>query len=132
MPLTYDHIIHVQPADLDELNHVNNVVYVRWIQEAAAAHWNREATPDIKKRFFWVVLRHEIDYKAPAFAGEELIARTWVHAYDGARSIRMVQMIRKHDQRLLAESKTTWCLLSAESHRPVRVPEEISLIFTTD
>ena len=121
--------IEVEPQDLDELNHVNNVVYLRWVQEAAAAHWNSAADPEVRKKFSWVVLRHEIDYKKPAKLHDHIQARTWVSNYDGARSTRMVQLIRKSDQVLLAEARTTWCLLDANSGRPVRIGHEIKSVF---
>src|SRR5688500_20376886 len=70
--------ITVQPMDIDGQGHVNNVVYLRWMQEAAEAHWDAKATAELKTRVNWVVTRHEVDYKAPAFAGERLVARTWV------------------------------------------------------
>jgi acyl-CoA thioester hydrolase len=125
----FHHTIQVQAEDLDELNHVNNVVYVRWVQEAAAAHWNSLATDEIRKKYFWVVLRHEIDYKSPALLSDEIIALTWVEDYDGARSNRRVQLLRKYDRKLLAESKTNWCLMNSLNGRPVRIGEDISGLF---
>ncbi|HEV8149859.1 MAG TPA: acyl-CoA thioesterase, partial [Gemmatimonadales bacterium] len=68
--------ITVRPADIDALGHVNNVVYLRWMQQAATAHWEQAASPAIRAQVGWVVIRHEIDYKAPAFVGEQLLART--------------------------------------------------------
>lgn len=125
----YFHEIKVKQSDLDELNHVNNVVYVQWIQDAAAAHWNNVASNEIKEKFFWVVIRHEIDYKLPALLHDEIIAKTWVHDYHGPKSTRIVQIIRKHDDRILVEARTTWCLMDATSKRPTRVAEEIKHTF---
>jgi acyl-CoA thioester hydrolase len=119
----------VKPTDIDEMNHVNNVVYVQWVQDAAAAHWNAEAPEEVKLKFNWVVMRHEIDYRSPALLNDELIAKTWVENYDGARSTRIVQIIRKKDEKLLAEARTTWCLLNADTHRPVRAGDEIKSVF---
>lgn len=127
----FQHIIRVQPEDLDELNHVNNVVYVRWVQEAAAAHWNSLASEHIKNKYFWVVLRHEVDYKSPALLHDVIIAKTWVEDYDGARSNRRVQLFRKEDNKLLAEAKTTWCLLSMQNQRPTRIGPDITDVFTS-
>ena len=129
MASIYNHHIVVKPTDIDEMNHVNNVVYVQWIQEAAAAHWNSEAPSEVKSKFNWVVMRHEVDYKSPALLNDELIAKTWVENYDGAKSTRMVQIIRKKDEKLLAEARTTWCLLNASTNRPVRVGDEIKTVF---
>jgi acyl-CoA thioester hydrolase len=124
----FDHRIIVLEADLDHMNHVNNVVYVQWVQDAASAHWNAVFSAELRERFNWVVLRHEIDYRSPARLSDELIARTWVKEYDGAKSIRMVQIIRECDGKVLVEAKTTWCLLSALNNRPVRVGDEIKNI----
>lgn len=125
----YSHTIKVQSTDLDELNHVNNVVYVQWVQDAAAAHWNSIASSAIKEKFFWVVIRHEIDYRSPALLHDEIVARTWVQDYNGPKSTRIVQLIRKKDERVLAEAKTTWCLMDAISKKPVRVGEDIRNTF---
>lgn len=121
--------IPVLPIHIDVMNHVNNVVYLQWVQDAAAAHWNAKAPEALRQQFNWVVLRHEIDYKSPAFLHDEVVAATWVLDYEGVRSTRIVQLKRKSDERLLAEAKTNWCLLNASTNRPTRVPEEIKQIF---
>ena len=126
----YEHPITVQPADIDVMNHVNNVVYLQWVQDAAAAHWINLAPIEIKSKFNWVVLRHEIDYKSPAVLHDQLIAKTWVQGYEGLKSVRIVQIIRKRDNKLLVEATSTWCLLSASNNRPVRIGEEITSVFT--
>lgn len=126
---TYQHSILVKFSDLDAMNHVNNVVYVQWVQDAATAHWISGASEAIKDKFNWVVIRHEVDYRSPAVLNDELIAKTWVEDYDGAKSNRRVQIIRKKDNRVLAEAKTTWCLLAAANNRPVRVGQEIKEVF---
>ncbi len=129
MASVYNHLIVVKPTDIDEMNHVNNVVYVQWVQDAAAAHWNKDASEDVKLKFNWVVMRHEIDYRSPALPGDELIAKTWVDNYDGAKSTRMVRIIREKDEKILAEARTTWCLLNASNNRPVRAGDEIKNVF---
>ena len=70
--------ISIEPADIDELGHVNNVTYVRWVQDAAVAHWRAAAPAEDQDKLVWVVLRHEIDYKQSAFPGDHVVARTWV------------------------------------------------------
>jgi acyl-CoA thioester hydrolase len=132
MENTFDHRIIVLQADLDHMNHVNNVVYVQWVQDAASAHWNSVFPSEFRERFNWVVLRHEIDYRSPAMLSDELIARTWVKDYDGAKSTRMVQIIRESDGNILVEAKTTWCLLSASTNRPIRISDEIKNILLVD
>ncbi len=129
MATVYHHPIKVTSADIDEMNHVNNVVYVQWVQDAAAAHWNVQAPDEVKSKFNWVVMRHEIDYRMSALLNDELIAKTWVDSYEGAKSVRIVQIIRKNDVKLLAEARTTWCLLSAGNNKPVRAGDEIKSVF---
>jgi acyl-CoA thioester hydrolase len=119
----YQHKIEVTTADIDDLGHVNNVVYLRWVQEVAAAHWDDAAPLDLKSKYAWVVLRHEIDYKNPAFLRDEVIGLTWVGAHNGPRFDRFVKI--QCQDKVLAEAKTTWCLLDAKSFKPVRIPQEI-------
>lgn len=111
MNIVFTHTITVTPADIDEMNHVNNVVYLRWVQDAASAHWDACATEDLKKKYAWVVLRHEIDYKSPAKLGDLIIAQTWVSSHEGIRSVRHVKLSHGQTGILFAEAVTTWCLL---------------------
>ena len=122
---TFKHTILVKPEDIDELGHVNNVVYVRYVQEVAAAHWDSAASLDLKDRYAWVVLRHEIDYKSPVFLNEEITGTTWVGDHTGARFERFVKLTRNSDQKVVAEAKTIWCMLDAKSMRPVRIGEDV-------
>lgn len=119
--------ITVEAHHLDDLNHVNNVVYLQWVQDVAAAHWSHKATDQMKSEYIWVVLNHYLEYKRPALLGEQLIARTYVHNYDGPKSERHVQILR--GDTLLVQAKTTWCLLDKASQRPKRVPQEFGALF---
>jgi len=119
----YQHKIEIKAADIDELGHVNNVVYIRWVQEVAAAHWEHSAPGALKLKYAWVVLRHEIDYKNPAFLKDELTGQTWVGAHSGPKFDRFVKI--QSEKKVLAEAKTTWCLLDAKSFKPIRIPQEI-------
>src|SRR6266496_6328889 len=74
----FEMIVPVLPGDIDEQNHVNNTVYLRWVQDVATAHWQAVASPDAQENIAWVVLRHEVDYKAPAILDDEVVLRTWV------------------------------------------------------
>lgn len=121
---SFRHPIIVKPGDIDHLGHVNNVVYLRWMQEAAEAHWNRLSTPEERKQIAWVVLRHEIDYRLPARLSDELYALTWVGETEGLRSVRYVRIFRE-PQVLLAEAKTTWLLVDAATQRPRRIGPEV-------
>lgn len=121
----FRHVIKVAASDIDELNHVNNVTYVRYVQEVAAAHWNFAASPELRAKYAWVVLRHEIDYKNPAFLNEEIIGQTWVGEYNGARFDRFVKLSSATTKKVLAEAKTTWCLLDGRTMRPTRISEDV-------
>ncbi|MDW3195332.1 MAG: thioesterase family protein [Cytophagales bacterium] len=119
--------ITVEAHHLDDLNHVNNVVYLQWVQDVAAAHWNHKATEQMKSGYIWVVLNHYLEYKRPALLGEKLTARTYVQNYDGPKSERHVEILR--GDTLLVQAKTTWCLLDKASQRPKRVPQEFGDLF---
>ena len=119
----FQHNIKVTSADIDDLGHVNNVVYLRWVQEVAAAHWEYAAPSALKSKYAWVVLRHEIDYKNQAFLNDEITGLTWVGTHNGPKFDRFVKI--QSEKKVFAEAKTTWCLLDARSLRPVRIPQEI-------
>ena len=121
--------IQVLKEDIDEQNHVNNIVYLRWVQEVAYAHWNVLGSEELKRKFKWVVLRHEIDYHTPALQEDEIIASTWIDLPEDPRQRRYVSIKRKSDQKTLASASTSWCLLDALTGRPKRVPPEITSVF---
>ncbi len=126
----YEITIKVLPSDIDELGHVNNIVYLHWVQEAAIAHWQSLAPAEHQKKIFWVVLRHEIDYKAPAMEGEEVIARTWIGEARRLSFERNTEIMRKQDRKLLARARTIWCPVNAETGKPQRVGQEIRELFS--
>lgn len=121
----FTHQLNIQPADIDALGHVNNVVYVRWVQEVAAAHWQKMASAALQMELVWVVLRHEIDYHAPAVLGDSIEGSTRVGDYKGARFERYVFIRNKQTAQLLAEAKTVWVLLDAKTLRPKRIQDEL-------
>ena len=124
-PTRFELPIRVGESDLDEVGHVNNVVYVQWVQDAAAGHWRHAATAEQLEGIVWVAVRHEIDYEAPSFAGDELVARTWVEAWSGATSERHTEIERVSDGVLLARARTIWCAVDPASGRPMRVRPEV-------
>lgn len=115
------------PDDIDELGHVNNAVYVRWIQEIAVAHWRSVAAAEHVDRVVWVVTRHEIDYRAPSLLGETLTIRTWVGEPKGARFDRYVEILCGGKVRVRAV--TTWALVDRDTRRPMRVTADIAAPF---
>jgi acyl-CoA thioester hydrolase len=127
----FEMIISVLPGDIDEQNHVNNTVYLRWVQDVATAHWRTVASPKAQETIGWVVLRHEIDYKGPATLGDEMVLRTWVGKATRLTFERFTEIRRNRDGRLLSEARTLWCPIDAQTGRPVRVSEEVRSRFST-
>ncbi len=118
-----------QPEDIDELGHVNNAVWVRWIQEIATAHWNAVAPPEHRNAHVWVVTRHEIDYRGNVEIGECVTGETWIDTPPrGARFGRHVRFVDGAG-RTVVEGVTTWALLDRASGRLLRVRPEIAAPF---
>ena len=132
MPASFDLEIRVEPSDIDQLGHVNNVTYVRWVQEVAVAHWNAIAPAEDKAKLLWVVLRHEIDYKQAAFASEVLRARTWVGDSTRLRFERHTEFTRLRDSKLLVKARTLWCPIDLTTRRPVEVNSELRALFSSN
>ena len=126
---SFEQEINVNSGHIDELNHVNNVVYVQWIQGVAKAHWEKITPADIIDKYIWMVLRHEIDYSGQAVAGDVLIAKTWVEWSEGVRSERHVEIRNYKTEKVIVKGKTLWCLLDAKTKRPSRIGEDIKSIF---
>ncbi|GAA0736358.1 acyl-CoA thioesterase [Sphingomonas japonica] len=124
--------ITATPADIDELGHVNNAVWVRWIQDVAVAHWAAVADPAHVDAYVWVVTRHEIDYRGNVAAGERVTAETWVpEAPRGARFDRHMRFTGA-DGRVKVEAKTTWAIVERASGKLIRVPREVAVPFLAD
>ncbi len=117
--------IEIQPEDIDELGHVNNVVYVRWIQDVAVAHWRALATPEEQAAVLWVVVRHEIDYKRGARLGDAAVAETWIGGSDRTTFERHTEILRAGDRKLLARARTLWCPIEPGTGKPKRVSAEL-------
>jgi acyl-CoA thioester hydrolase len=117
--------IQIEPLDIDINGHVNNVVYIRWVQEIAIAHWRAAATAAQQSSISWVVVRHEIDYKHAARLGDAVIACTWVGTATARFFERYTEILRKHDRRLLARAFTLWCPIDMRTGRPTRVADDI-------
>ena len=113
------------PEHIDEPGHVNNAVWVQWVQQVAVAHWESVADPAHKAAHYWVVVRHEIDYLRPAHEGDRITARTWVgDAPQGARFDRFVEFTGT-DGRVCVRCKTQWAIIDKTLGRPIRVPPEV-------
>lgn len=121
----FEMTISVLPEDIDGQNHVNNTVYLRWVQEVATAHWQAVASGEAQEGIGWVVLRHEIDYKAPACLGDAVVLRTWVGKATRLTFERFTEIRRRSGDQLLSTARTLWCPINAQTGRPVRVPAEV-------
>jgi acyl-CoA thioester hydrolase len=124
--------ITAMPADIDELGHVSNLVYVRWVFEVAMAHtravgWNYEQYRELGSIF--VVRRHEIDYVASVTVGQAIVATTWVDSFRAASCIRKTELTR--DGVVVSRAASTWAFLSLANGRPQRIPENLVTLFTT-
>jgi len=120
----------VLPGDIDEQNHVNNIVYLRWVQDIAIAHWRAIANRQAQDTIGWVVLRHEIDYKMPSTLGDEIVLRTWVGKATRLSFERFTEIRRKSDGQLLSQARTLWCPVNTQTGRPVRVSAEVRAQFS--
>ena len=127
-PSTFEIRIRIESAHLDEQGHVNNVVYLRWAQDVATAHWEVLAPAEDQASVGWVVLRHEIDYLAAGLLGEELVVRTWVGTVEGLSFERHTEVLRA-DEKLLARARTLWCPINPRTGRPKRVRRELRELF---
>jgi acyl-CoA thioester hydrolase len=118
-----------QPEDIDALGHVNNAVWVRWIQEMATSHWQAVADPAHIAAYYWVVTRHEIDYRGNIAAGESVTARTWIESEPkGAQFDRRVDFVDAKGK-LIVRANTTWAMIDKASGRLARVRPEVSAPF---
>jgi acyl-CoA thioester hydrolase len=117
-------------ADIDELGHVSNLVYLRWVLEAAAAHsaargWDLAAYKQLGS--VWVVRRHELDYLGQVTLGQALVAETWVDSWKAASCVRKTELVR--DGQVVLRAATTWAFISLASGRPQRIPEALLAAF---
>jgi acyl-CoA thioester hydrolase len=115
--------------DIDENGHVNNVVYLAWMQDLATAHWRFRAPAEEQTRWAWVALRHEIDYRRALLPGETATAVTWVGDRKGPRFDRFIR-IDGPDGEMCAQARSEWCLIDIVTRRPVRVPDWMETMFS--
>lgn len=121
--MKFSHSFQVPKADIDHLGHVNNVAYVRWVQDVAAAHWKIGASLEHQEKYGWMIVRHELDYKKQAFENEEITATTWVGEWTHVTCERFVEIHRGED--LLAKSRTMWCIIDLEKKWPCKIPKDL-------
>ena len=125
--------VAVAPADIDDLGHASNLVYLRWVQEAARAHstacgLGREDY--LARGEAFVVRRHEIDYLRPAFAGDQLTVETRVAEMGRASSLRKTRILRGAE--VLATAATDWAYIDLGRGRAIRIPEDVRARFPVE
>jgi acyl-CoA thioester hydrolase len=123
MENVFEFKITVSLDDIDDLNHVNNVVYVKWMDEVAFNHWIFLTKENPLPEYVWVVVRHEVDYKKQALLGDVITAKTWVGETKGFTSERFIAFFK--GDVLLAKSKTIWAMLDAKTYKPSRIRENV-------
>ena len=116
--------IKVLPDDIDFMGHVNNARYLNWVQDTVLAHWQKLAPAEEVASKAWVALKHEITYRKPAFLDDDVIAETVLEKIAGARSFYNTVIRRGED--VLAEVKSMWCCIDADSLRPARISREVA------
>lgn len=126
----FEQTFEIEAADIDFMGHVSNLVYLRWVQEIAIAHWEAQAPAEAKDTVLWVVLRHEIDYGSAALLGDHVRAKTWVGALDGLKFERHTEMWRQSDGQLLTRTRTIWLPIDSQTRRPKRLSRELRALFS--
>jgi acyl-CoA thioester hydrolase len=125
----YEFIIPDEAAD--ENGHVNNVLYVQWMQDAAVRHYQamggRQVTQELGAT--WVVRSHKIEYLSPAFTGEQIRVLTWVSNMRRVRSLRRYRFVRVANEKLLVRGETDWVFVDANSGHPRAIPPEVTHLF---
>ncbi|REG88055.1 acyl-CoA thioesterase [Winogradskyella sediminis] len=125
----FEKTITVVEGDIDDLNHVNNVRYVQWVQDIAKEHWQTYATKAILDSYAWFLVNHYIEYKSPALLGDQLLLKTYVSKVTGVSSIRHVEITNLNTKKRIVNSKAKWCFMDAKTQRPTRITTEVSEIF---
>ena len=125
--MTYRHAIAIEPADIDHMGHVNNAVYLRWVQEAVVRYWEAVAPAEAVAQHLWVALKHEISYRKPAFLDDGLIAEVIAERVHGARTF--FSTIFRRGEEILADVHSSWCCLDATTKRPARLARDVAARF---
>ncbi|WP_298496208.1 thioesterase family protein [uncultured Algibacter sp.] len=126
---TFETTLVVTKEHIDDLNHVNNVHYVQWVQDIAKAHWQSKASAEIQNQYGWFLLSHFIEYKSAAFLNDIINLKTYVAKAEGVKYTRIVEMYNASTNKLLAKSETIWCFVNTKTERPTRIPKEIVDLF---
>ena len=123
----FRHPVAIQPADIDHMGHVNNSVYLKWVQDAVVDYWQSVAPPDVVAGHLWVALKHEITYRKPTFLQDSVVAEVFAEKVEGARAF--FSTVVRRGEEVLSEVRSTWCCLDAATRRPVRLANEVASRF---
>ena len=127
---TFHYPIGISADDIDHMGHVNNSVYLKWVQDAVVKFWETVAPPEAVARHLWIALSHEISYRRPTFLDDIVIADVIAERVAGARA--MFTTVIKRGEDVLAEVKSTWCCLDSVSRRPARLAGDVARRFLPD
>jgi acyl-CoA thioester hydrolase len=119
----FRHPVAIEPADIDHMGHVNNAVYLKWVQDAVVDYWRSVAPPDAVARHLWVALKHEITYLKPTFLQDAVVAEVIAEKVEGARA--MFRTVLRRGEDVLSEISSSWCCLDAVTQRPARLAREV-------
>lgn len=122
----FGYSISVSEEHIDDLNHVNNVIYVQWVNDIAQNHWKSVSTPEMNNKYVWFLVNHEITYKDQAHLGDTIEISTFFHETNPVKSKRVVEF--HIQEKLIARSVTTWCLIDAHSRKVVRITGDIKAL----
>ena len=123
----FRHPVAIDPADIDEMGHVNNATYLKWVQEAVVDYWRSVGPPDAVARHLWVALKHEITYRRPTFLQDVVVAEVIAEKVEGARA--MFTTVVRRGEEVLSEIKSSWCCLDAVTRRPARLARDVVGMF---
>ncbi len=129
IPKKFSINIQVQQPHLDAVSHVNNVVYIQWMQDIASMHWHAIATPELKNKFVWMIRRHEVDYHNQAFLNDNLLIRTWTGEYTNVTWKRHYEITRPADNKKIISAVSLWIPVDVETQKPQRVDEAMVSLF---
>ncbi|MEP6982060.1 MAG: thioesterase family protein [Sphingomicrobium sp.] len=119
----FRHPIAIDPADIDQMGHVNNAVYLKWVQEAVVDYWSSVAPPEAVAQHLWVALKHEITFLRPTFLQDVVVAEVIAEKVEGARA--MFTTVVRRGEEVLSEIKSSWCCLDAVTKRPARLARDV-------
>ncbi len=122
-PPTFQYRIAITPGDIDGMGHVNNAVYLRWVQEAVVRYWQHISSLDTQEELLWVALKHEIVYRMPLFLKDEVDALVTATGTRGSRA-SFSTMFRRGEE-IAAEVRSSWCCVDAVTRRPRRIAHDI-------